>query len=447
MDGSDKIFPQISNKILNILVIVAVIIAALGFCIDFSNTVNYGAVDLRNRVVGARLLLEGKDPYYFKWQPGMSERLLDPLDDPNMKVSRVTVPPTILMVQAPIAQLGYFQQKIIWLFVQWGLFLGAVAIFYRTAPSNVQKKLLLIISLLFFAGSYFWRFHIERGQIYVLYLFLLACAYGLGKSSSKFKYNQVFSGFLVGLTASFRPTVVLMFIPTFIYKQWKLLIGNIIGLFSGVFISFVFAGISLWNSYFTAVKGYADGNNIWNEDKSKIIYPEQIEGMTNVSSYIDFPSRDTSFINFFQIKLGLDLDPNIFLVLLCIILLFVAFFLYQNRIRKNTINVVFLSGVLIYLISEYFIPTPRSTYNNIQWIMPVAILIISYNPIAFLTNRLNILLLISLFFSIGFTWMSMGIRTSDTMMILYTVLMFVGLIMKDTPAPKYETESEKEKIY
>jgi hypothetical protein len=333
------------------------------------------------------------------------------------------------------------------LFVQWGLFLGAIAIFYRIASVNVQKKLLLIISLLFFAGSYFWRFHIERGQIYVLYLFLLACAYGLAKSSSKFKYNQVFSGFLVGLTASLRPTVVLMFIPSFIYKQWKLLIGNIIGLFSGIFISFVFAGASLWNSYFTAVKGYADGNTILNEDKSEIIYPEQIEGMTNVSSYIDFPSRDTSFINFFQIKLGLNVDPNIFLFLLGIALLFVAFFLYQNRSRKNTINVVFLSGILIYLISEYFIPTPRSTYNNIQWIMPVAILIMSYNPINFLTNRLNILLLISLFFSIGFTWMSMGIRTSDTLMILYTVLMFVGLVMKDNPATKYETELEKEKIF
>jgi hypothetical protein len=43
--------------------------------------------------------------------------------------------------------------------------------------------------------------------------------------------------------------------------------------------------------------------------------------------------------------------------------------------------------------------------------------------------------------------MSMGIRTSDTLMILYTVLMFVGLVMKDNPATKYETELEKEKIF
>ena len=434
MNERDKLPQEIGNKILSILVILALIISVLGFMVDFSNTLNYGAVDLRNRVVGARLLLEGKDPYYFKWQPGMSDRLLDPLDDPKRMVSRVTVPPTVLILQAPLARLNYLTQKIIWFLLQWGLFLGTVAIFYKLAASSIKRNLLLIISLLFFSGSYFWRFHVERGQIYILYVFLLSCAYWLAQKPFKtFKHNHILSGFLVGLTASFRPPVVLMFIPMFLYKQWRLLIGSIVGVLSGLFISFALAGTLIWQNYLSAIKGYTEpssGTNLGNSPNINIIYPEQIEGMNNVAKYINFNSRDTSFINFFQLKLGLDIDPRIFLVLLGVVLLAISLFIYKNRRNGNTINLVFISGVFIYLISEYFIPTPRSTYNNVQWIMPVALIILSYKDFDFLSNKLNILLLVSLFFNIGFTWMSMGIRTSDIMIILYTSLMFLGLVTR-----------------
>jgi hypothetical protein len=434
MNPQDKLLQEIGKKVLNILVILALIISVLGFIVDFSNTLNYGAVDLRNRVVGARLLLEGKDPYYFKWQPGMPDTLLDPLDDPKRMVSRVTVPPTVLMVQAPLARLNYLTQKIIWFLLQWGLFIGTVIIFYKLATSPIKRNLLLIISLLFFSGSYFWRFHVERGQIYILYVFLLSCAYWLAQKPFKtFKYNHILSGFLVGLTASFRPPVVLMFIPMFLYNQWQLLIGSIVGILSGLFISFAFAGTFIWKNYLSAIKGYAEpssGNSLGNSSNVNITYPEQIEGMNNVAKYINFTSRDTSFINFFQLKLGLNIDPRIFLILLIVVLLVISLFIYKNRRDVNTINLVFISGVFIYLISEYFIPTPRSTYNNVQWIMPVALIILSYKELDFLSNKLNILLLVSLFFNIGFTWMSMGIRTSDMMMILYTILMFLGLVKR-----------------
>ncbi len=38
-------------------------------CISFDtvNILKYGSLDLRNRVVGTRVLLEGSDPYFFKW--------------------------------------------------------------------------------------------------------------------------------------------------------------------------------------------------------------------------------------------------------------------------------------------------------------------------------------------------------------------------------------------
>jgi hypothetical protein len=49
-------------------------------------------------VVATRLLNNGIDPYYYKWKPGDSELFLDPRDFPDRPMSRVTVPPTTLLI-------------------------------------------------------------------------------------------------------------------------------------------------------------------------------------------------------------------------------------------------------------------------------------------------------------------------------------------------------------
>src|SRR5207253_10639814 len=67
----------------------AVTLAVLA--LTFLDVFHYAGVDLRNRVVGARVLLAGEDPYAFRWQPGLPLELLDPVYDP--KAHRLTVPP------------------------------------------------------------------------------------------------------------------------------------------------------------------------------------------------------------------------------------------------------------------------------------------------------------------------------------------------------------------
>ncbi|MCK4696052.1 MAG: hypothetical protein KAT74_09825, partial [Candidatus Cloacimonetes bacterium] len=58
----------------------SIIIAAICISFDTMNTLKYGAIDLRNRVVGARLLLKGEDPYYFKWDNDTPEYYVDARD-------------------------------------------------------------------------------------------------------------------------------------------------------------------------------------------------------------------------------------------------------------------------------------------------------------------------------------------------------------------------------
>ena len=141
------------TKIINLSVIVVLSIIATGFALDLHNTLTFPGSDLRSRVVGARLMLEGIDPYIFKWHPGLSERFYDPLDIPSVLVSRLSVPPTVLTLHAPIAQLSYLQQKIIWLLVQWAALIGTVWIFVKNSLSRDKTYLMLGISFFLSAVS------------------------------------------------------------------------------------------------------------------------------------------------------------------------------------------------------------------------------------------------------------------------------------------------------
>ena len=62
---------------------------------------------------------------------------------------------------------------------------------------------------------------------------------------------------------------------------------------------------------------------------------------------------------------------------------------------------LFLSGVLLYLLSEFFIPIQRALYNNVQWILPLALIIMEANVSKLLSNKMIFVLLLSLLLCIG----------------------------------------------
>lgn len=127
-------------KILKVLFMLALALTAIAFVVDVNNTLTYIGTDLRNRVVAGRLILQGIDPYFFKWHPGLSDRLYDPLDIPNEILSKVSVPPTVIALHAIIAPLSYLQQKVIWLIVQWAAFIATVFIFLKTSDSKLKTN-------------------------------------------------------------------------------------------------------------------------------------------------------------------------------------------------------------------------------------------------------------------------------------------------------------------
>ena len=423
------------SKFLNILLMLAILIAILGFIADLKNTLVYGGIDLRNRVIGARLLIDGIDPYYFHWHPGLSELLADPNHDPNSIVSKVTVTPTALTLYSVIARLPYFYQRLLWLFAQWVLLLISIVIFAKTSQKKFQEKLIIVIGLLFFSGSYFWRLHVERGQIYILYAFLLTLAYWLARQSSK--YSQILGGVFIGFTVMLRPYTIFLSIPFLIYKKWNLVVGGMIGIVSGFLVSFIFADLSTWQSYFSAMKihGRINSGLLKLPDTAVREYPQEIEGMKNLSSALTLPNYDIGFaINLKFLPPDLNLLINTIIMLGGISIIMMTFLNIKKHHHDQSISteMLFLIGTLIVLVSEYFTPSSRNSYVDIQWLVPLSLVIIESKNFGFLYGRNGVFLLISLFFGVGFNWsFPENMLISSCAMLIYIILMTFSLASKD----------------
>src|SRR5580658_400762 len=112
------------------------------FGLDFNNMGHGGAIDLRNRSTGIRLLEHGIDPYFYKWDISQPAEYCDPYNNPAMKVSKTTATPALLMLHLPLAPLPYRLAEIAWFLLQWILLLGTVWLWLRLCATPRRRWLL-----------------------------------------------------------------------------------------------------------------------------------------------------------------------------------------------------------------------------------------------------------------------------------------------------------------
>src|SRR5471030_2949522 len=143
-------------------VIIALALLA-SFGIDFANTAQGGAIDLRNRITGLRLLENGIDAYHYKWHEGEPPEYCDVYNNPLLPVSKTTATPALLMVHLPLAPLPYRVAQILWFLVQWLLLLGTAWLWLRRCATSRQRWL-LAWAVVGFTYTSAWRLHAERGQ-------------------------------------------------------------------------------------------------------------------------------------------------------------------------------------------------------------------------------------------------------------------------------------------
>ncbi len=390
---------------MNVLLCFAVVVAALGFVKDVYHTLDYGGVDLRNRVVGARLLMEDLDPYYFRWSEGNADTLLDPIDNRDNEVSRVTVAPTVLMLHAPLAGLPYSAQRMVWLFLQWLLLLAGLLLFAKCAPGRNEAKAVWIIGLLL-AATPIWRFHVERGQVYVLFVFLIALSCWLCRRP--LKHAELWGGLALGVAVSMRPTLVFICLPMLFFRRWKLLAGATAGLLVLVLLSAAIFGIPVWTNYSSAMRLHdKDSLLLAQTDRFEYDYGT-VEGMDNLQEYMAFPDINTSAQSVLFRAFSLSARSGALALMLGAVLFAFALYLLWFRKREVPLDVVFLAGCVIALTCEYLIPGRKAYYANILWLVPLALLVLNAGALRSLSNRqlttALFLLLAGVYFNAAIFW-------------------------------------------
>ncbi|MBC7228949.1 MAG: DUF2029 domain-containing protein [Actinobacteria bacterium] len=364
--------------ILAAILILAALLSAWGFIQDFRHTWEYGGVDLRNRVVGARLLWEDLDPYYFKWSEDYPDTLLDPMDNPDNEVSRVTVPPTVLVLHLPLAWLSYAAQRTAWLFVQWLLFLASVFLLSRCAPSRGIAAGVWIAGLLLSATP-FWRFHVERGQIYILYAFLIALSFWL--YMRRWRHAALASGVALGFLAALRPTFVFMAVPLLVFRKWRSCVGLACGLLALLLICAPFAGISTWESYVRAMRHHEGDNIGLNQPIGSLYRDRLIEGMDNLRSFLRTPIINTSVQWYFKYHFQKDVGSAFLALMMAAVVLLMTLLTLLFRDCAASTAVVYMIGSLTVLVCEYFLPAVKPSYVNVLWLLPLELAVLEYRAI------------------------------------------------------------------
>lgn len=401
------------------LLIYSVLMSAICISFDTVNILKYGSLDLRNRVVGARVLLDGNDPYFFKWNQNTPEYFVDSRDIySNFPISRLTAPPTILMLHAPFAGIKYKTQQILWAVMQWILLLMSIIMLSNTTDSFIKKKVIWIIGLLLIASSFFWRVHVDKGQIYILFVFLIILSYWL----SKRKENHILSGFVLGLTVSLRPTVLLMGIPFLIKRRWKFIISGILGIFVGFVSSLFITPFSIWKSYFGSMEFHEKFHLLIMRPVYGFFSKNNVDGIRKAIFAADLPQEDSSIQDILRIFFDLKVKANILELSLIICILILTAFLWKRIVKTKSDVTLFYIGFVFVIISSFFLPAARLSYINVYWLLPLSFIVLKTDVLKWILKPELALLIVGIALNTMFRIFPKGIILSDFLILFYVVI-------------------------
>jgi hypothetical protein len=264
----------------------------VSFGLDFANTLSGGAIDLRNRITGVRLLERGIDPYTYKWSYGEPAEFLDVYNNPKLPVSKTTATPALLLLHAPFAALPYRAAEFIWLLAQWLMLLGAGRLWLRACRADWQRMMIAIF-LTGFTYTAAWRLHAERGQAYVLLAFIFAAWLALTLDRTWGRHWAV--GLLAGLLVALRPPFLLL-MPFLALHRRAQLIGGAAGLILAV-VAPMLVHPPCWSEYTAAMQA---NSTIYRDDfnprPGPQRYPAETEGTSTrlLGHYAAIPYADFS---------------------------------------------------------------------------------------------------------------------------------------------------------
>lgn len=401
---------QQSSSILKSLYLVVFLLLAFNIFFDCLSTVKYGGVDLRDKIVGSRILLTDQPMYHSWWKPGDSERFLNPQDDPRTPLSLYTGTPFQSMAFLPLAVLKYQYARYLWLVLQY-LFLGlTVWFFLKKVRGDVKKSLLLLGGItFFFLSTDQWHMHIERGQLYILFTLLIGGLYFTLTSDSKYKDYQ--AGVLLSLLVLLKPTYAIFGIPFFFKMKIKLLAASAATVILAGLLFLATNTTNRWIEYSEAMKEWQAANLDLNgavgqtstEDLAQM--PKIIEGLTNLNQRGSFFSENSCLQHIIFSLTGTKI-PTSYFYLLAIGLMGLILGLLIPSFKYFGAGELVLLGFILWFVTTICLPAPRFVYQYIHWLIPMSFIAINYDKY---DARILLILLIGLTLGIGIRFYTISI--------------------------------------
>jgi hypothetical protein len=329
----------------------------VSFYLDLANSAQGGAIDLRNRVTGLRLLEHGIDPYHYKWSRSEPEEYCDPFNNPKLEVSRTTATPALLLVNLPLAPLPYRVAQFLWLFAEWALLLGTGWLWLR-AGTMPRQRWLVALFVMGFSYTAAWRLHAERGQSYVVLAFFFSLWMSMMLDPKRS------NGFLAGLVAGFlitlRPPFALL-APFLALHRRGQLPGAVVGLLVGI-VPPMFWLPGCWSGYSAAMRTNATYNWTHYYPHFEQAYPPRVEGIPTdiLGHFVTIPFAEYSFPALWS-WLGLAPLPD-FILMLVIVALFAPWLWISC---KQPIERLLPGLAACYFLADLFLPAYRNSYNDV----------------------------------------------------------------------------------
>jgi hypothetical protein len=375
------------------LLLLALALSAYTITIDLRNTLRYGGTDMRGHVVGARLLARGLDPYYYLWAPGDAQELLDPVD------FRVTLTPALLWAYGLVAEQPYPTLRFAWLLGQWSLLCISLAVLARVNTTPQRAALLFSIALLAIAANPAWRLHVERGQLYIVWVAILAAAYAF--ASRKTKRAELIAGALIGVGICLRPPLALLILPMFLLRRQRLAYAASVATMLSFAFFLAVARPAAWKSYMSTMLSTESQNYQGATERPEIAYPAVIEGLANLKDTAEIHGVDASIRAVAETIGGAAPAPlQLITALLTAVGAYATILHSQSRRHSGALpastDLVFISGSALVLVAELFVHPQRFIYIDVQMLVPT-ILIGKHLPAGSFRALIAYLLLLAAF--------------------------------------------------
>jgi hypothetical protein len=362
----------VHQKTRNLIILITGILLFLTIAKGFNYTNKFGGTDLRCRTVGSRLLGTDKSPYFYKWDSSGGEFYLDPNDTPTRPVNGNVSTPAMLYMVYPVSILPYTLVRWTWMVLQFFIAFFALFLILKGSPNQAKLKAAIIVTVGLVCTD-IWLLHIERGQVYIIYVLFFAMMYWLFNST--WKHGEFFSGLTGGLFFFFRPLSVVVSLGFLLQRRIKWILGYGIGLIFGGLV-FVLPSSSLWREYFKAMNEYTNitmGKGQKIDPPRELIKPVIIEGQQNLGEYISPNIQHLKPIYEGLKNLGIIISKKQSILLYSAVLVILCFPLLRRKKALPPYK-LFLLGFISYFAAELFLVAPRSGYSVIEWIFPVTLI-------------------------------------------------------------------------